>query len=75
MRRDANFCRVCGNETSDASTLRLFRRYNHEAIEHCLREVLRFMAGQAGAHPTDAGIYGQADQPLMAAVLVDMNEN
>jgi len=75
MRCDVNFCRVCGDETPDASTLRRFRRYNHEAIEQCLREVLRFMAAQAGHHPTDAEIYEQAHQQLTTAVLMDMHEN
>lgn len=75
MRRDANFRCVCGNQIPDAQTLRRFRRHNHEAIELCLHSVLRSVAEQAGAHPTDTEIYEQAHQQLATAMFMDLNEN
>jgi hypothetical protein len=75
MRCDASIRQLCGNEVPDADTLRRFRRHNREAIEHCLYEVLRQVADQAGAHPADAEIQERAHQHVATAILMDMHEN
>ena len=74
MRCDASIRELCGNEIPDASTLRRFRRHNREAIEHCLCEVLRQMAEQAGVHAAEAEIQERAHQQLATAILMDMHE-
>ena len=73
MLRDSSFRAFCDNQVPDARTLRHFRRYNREAIETCLAAVLRALAVQSGAHPTDSEILEQAHQQVMNAVMMDMN--
>lgn len=74
LRSDATLRRACGDDIPDARTLRRFRRHNHEAIEHCLFNVLRHFADQQGAHPADAEVFEEAHQKLRMAMFVDLNE-
>jgi hypothetical protein len=41
MREDGHFRNLCRNEFPNWHTIRRFRRYNNEAIRHCLAETFR----------------------------------
>jgi len=75
MRRDAEFRRLCGNEFPDALTLKRFRRYNREALERCVMEMLRAVAVESGKRPTDGELRDEAHERVNTAILMDMHEN
>ncbi len=72
MRRDMEFRRLCANEFPDAQTLRRFRRYNRDALEHCLVEVLRSVAAEDGTRPSDAALRDDAHDRVNTAILMDV---
>jgi hypothetical protein len=75
MCRDAEFRRLCANEFPNAQMLKRFRRYNRDAIERCLADVLRALAAENAARPSDADLRDDAHERVNTAILMDMHEN
>jgi transposase len=77
LRKDCGFRELCRNEFPGADLLRRFRRQNHESLQHCLQETLRFshpVSSSDLAHSSDAHLAEEADTRIMTAVLMDAPE-
>ncbi len=73
MCRDASFVRLCNQEFPGALILRRFRRYNREAITHCLAEALRSVQNsqraEVPAKPAGPPVAGGRSAPQTEASL------
>jgi hypothetical protein len=84
MGRDAEYRQLCANEFPDAKVLRRFRRFNRDALIHCLTNVLTGLQPPAGACERGSRfdvpfsscpltVY-EAQRRVQTAILLDMQE-